>query len=104
MITVRFASGFSVTYNSASWVDWTDDQTIRLKDREDGKTIALVPKVALVEFSSPCAMSNPWLDLKSAVEVVLAEARGKGGWDICEKLAELKALLADFNRQTRRWK
>ena len=104
MITVRFASGFSVTYNQAYWVETREGNPLRLKDCEGGEIIAMVPTTALVEFSSPCAMSNPGLDLKSAVGVVLAEARGKGGWDICEKLVELKALLADFNRQTRRWK
>ena len=104
MITVRFASGFSVTYNQAYWVEAREGDLLRLKDRKGGETIAIVPKTALVELSFPSAMSNPGLDLKSAVEVVLAEARGKEGWDICEKLIKLKALLADFNRQTRRWK
>ena len=60
MITVRFQSGFSVQYNSATCASNPDsDGNVRLypssTDREAGtNVIARVYKECLIEFKSPC--------------------------------------------------
>lgn len=58
MMTVRFASGFSVQYNDANFAQrhatYTD-----LSTKENGTWIAQVPNDALIEVRPACTTYNP---------------------------------------------
>lgn len=53
MITVRFATGFSVQYNAGNYAvrsaEFTD-----IYDRKGGKWLAQVPNSAIIEVAQPC--------------------------------------------------
>ena len=53
MITVRFASGFSVRYNSATFAQNRSEFT-DLLTKEGGLWVAQVPNSSIVEFTAPC--------------------------------------------------
>lgn len=57
MMTVRFATGFSVQYNDANFIHY-GDHTHQLRDRKDGNLIATVPASAIVELVPPCRIYN----------------------------------------------
>ena len=62
MITVRFASGFSVQYNDANHIDHLSSSEIWLwtgSDKETRKFVAIVPNTCIVEFVAPCRTYNP---------------------------------------------
>lgn len=58
MITVRFATGFSVQYNDATFVD-NGENCHRLLTEKGGRIIARVPHDCIVEFVSPCRTYTP---------------------------------------------
>ena len=53
MITVRFPTGFSVQYNSGSYVE-TGEGFQRIKTAMLGTTIARAPLDCIVEWVPPC--------------------------------------------------
>lgn len=53
MITVRFATGFSVQYNSAGYVDRGTEGLARLYDKKGGTWIATVQGDCIIEGSTP---------------------------------------------------
>jgi len=59
MITIRFPSGHSVQYNSATFVSH-DDLGSRLFTKENGALLARVQHSAgaIIEFMTPCRVYN----------------------------------------------
>ena len=57
MITVRFPSGFSVQYNTATYAV-REDNRVRLYDKEGGNILAYAPNDTIVEFKTPCRTYN----------------------------------------------
>lgn len=99
-ITVRFPNGQAIRYNDLSWVTWNDDGTALLSREKNGAWSVHVPREAIIEFLSPCSVSNPLISPAESIDIVLANLKTYSG----SKLAMLKARLADFNRLTYRWK
>ena len=63
MITVRFPTGFSVQYNSATTVEYgTDAKWTILYDRPGGNQIATIVGPCLIERTAPCRTYNPVAD------------------------------------------
>lgn len=104
MIVIRFPTGFSVQYNSAHYVKWGTEGKAHLFTAENGQWIATVPADCILEWSPPCAMTNPGQTVEAVIDLLLAaDLRGEPFRVQC-KLGDLKALLADLNRQTFQWR
>jgi hypothetical protein len=107
LITVRFPTGFSVQYNTATYVVWGSvGQRTTLLDRKDGTPLAFVPAECIVEFVQPCRTYNANLAPASLVqllnETIDSPARRQqlSNYD----LAELKRRLTEFNGKRKGWK
>lgn len=104
MITVRFPSGFSVQYNSATYLHYLGtgaDQIGRLSARKDGPWIADVPisSGAIIEVTEPCRTYNanrPEITAKDIKE----RLHGLSVYDV----AEIKAELGKFDAKRKAWK
>lgn len=80
MITVRFPSGFSIQYNSATTVKpWGDMLQLIKGSGETGTLIAMVPKECVIEWHAPCRTYNPIStdsdDVKSQLESLAKSVR-----------------------------
>jgi hypothetical protein len=107
MITVRFASGFSVQYNSANYVYTTAHPAgggyhDLYVDSEKSNWIARVPIDALVEVTRPCrtydAKHAPD-ELAKAALLAIANREFNSS-----DLAKMKRALRGFNALRRIWK
>lgn len=65
MITVRFATGFSIQYNDAGYV-FRSTVYCDLYVKEGGRWIAQVPNDALIELVAPCRIYNSATEDSSA--------------------------------------
>lgn len=54
MIRVRFDTGLVLQYNSVFFVDWSNAGKIVVRDKKDGRLIAVIPETAVVEYDTPC--------------------------------------------------
>lgn len=102
MITVRFPSGFFVTYNSASWAVRKDAFT-DLYTRKDGDWVAQVNHAsgAIIEVVPPCSVGT---SLHSeALKVVANGVRSFTSYSEMLLLARLKSELQSFNARSRCW-
>lgn len=99
MITVRFPNGQAIRYNNLTWVHWQADGTALLKKDEKSPWYVHVPRECIIEFISPCSVSNPLLSPQESIDMVVANVREMPAG----KLRELKTLLEKFNRHTYRW-
>ena len=61
MITVRFPNGFSIRYNTATFVTRHSEYS-DLLTAKDGTWVAQVPNSALIELVTPCHTFNPLID------------------------------------------
>ena len=102
MLTVRFASGLSLTYNAAYYIECFDGGW-HLYTKKGGSWIATANGDCIIEAEPPCAISSRPLDLAAAIAVVREQMR-EAGYRDAEALAELKLELKDLNRQTLRWR
>ena len=88
MITVRFPNGFSVQYNSASYVDRCGTLA-RLYDQKDEprKWIATVDGPCIIEGTAPCRIYNSLNESQlSAMEKELKALRRAVGKLVKEKV------------------
>jgi hypothetical protein len=107
MITIRFPSGLSITYNNANYLyrELTKTVLYTKSVEEGGKFVAQVLGDHVVEFEGPCKIENVGIDLSDgkALEIVAQKIRKfKNGQ--ASKLAEIKAALRDFDARTLSWK
>lgn len=102
MITVRFETGFSVQYNSATYCKWRDTRVdlYTADPAKEGKWVATVPNTCIVEVSTPCRLYNPVLNVSDAAQFVIDNLRKTE----TSKLIELKRELKEFDSTQRRWK
>lgn len=54
MITVRFATGFSIQYNTANFVESWGQGGALIKTSEKGSLVAIAPLGAVIEWMTPC--------------------------------------------------
>lgn len=106
MITVRFPNGFSVQYNNATYVCWSNGSGVphRLFDRKDGNIIASAPSSCVIEFTQPCRTYDARIQPAEVVAAMLRQIRDDRGLLPVYKLAELKSELRDFDALRKVWK
>ena len=109
MMTIRYPSGVSITYNNATFLKYaTHAWDLYTADPDKGgKWVAsIMPSAgAMVEVSPPYKIENPAENLTG--ERALQEVAGRihsFGSGSGAQLAKLKRALADFNMRTRRWR
>lgn len=104
MITVRFANGFSVTYNTANYAEH-GDRFYRLRDKEGGVLIALVPKQAMLEWKPACKVFQAGAGDPLDQILHSLETRTLGNdWAAAQKLKRIKQALVDFDARRGCWK
>lgn len=105
MLTVRFPSGVSFTYNNANFVYRTDNgwQLYTTDPKNGGEWVASIQNSAgcTIEASKPCRIENPVAGLTqaAAADLVLENLR-ELDW---RRLKALKIALRDFNAKTCEW-
>lgn len=107
MMTVRFSTGVSITYNDANFISWAIDRNgfHKLYTEQGGDLIAYVPGEALIEWRQYCKMENPTTGMtyKHALEIVTEHIKefnnGSG-----HNLVKIKRALQDFDGRTLCWK
>ncbi len=109
MITVRFNTGVSVSYNSANKLEpMANGGTKILQEYPNGKLwlVAMVPAGAacVIEHLAPCRFENPveGMTAESAVKLLVQGdglRRATSYW-----VSRLKELLQNFDRRTNQWK
>lgn len=102
MITVRFASGFSVQYNDANWVTYTAN-VARLHDRKDGNWIADVSLDGgvVIEARRPCSTYNASTTTdEKLLTLVMDRLRELPRY----RVVELKRALGAFNARRKTWR
>ena len=103
MVTVRFPTGFSVQYNTATYVNYLDGGTIRLRSGKDGPWIADIYTAsgAIIEVSSPCRTYDAkTVDAGDLAKQVLQSLRVMNPYDV----TRIKTELAKFNSHTKEWR
>ena len=100
MMTVRFSTGISVTYNDANYVEPREGH-FRLSSKSGGGGffIAMIPKDAIVEAVRPCRVESRPLDVQSAAALILEKPEALRYADA----AALKRALRSFHLQ-RGWR
>jgi hypothetical protein len=102
-VTVRFPSGQAVRYNEAKWVVWEGEGAAFYAGEDKKRFIARVlpGSGAIVEFQSPCDVSNPLVNREDMARLVVNSIR-----EITNRtlLRELKCALQDFNATKYEWK
>lgn len=91
MITVRFASGFSVQYNDLTWVEWGGGGTAYLYAAKGTGWKVMVPPGALIEFVAPCRTYNAPSDEAS-----------KQVWELTREVRLQKASIARLVKEVAR--
>jgi hypothetical protein len=101
-ITVRFPNGQAVKYNFVNYVDHDEFGSTLKVTKDDSNIIARILKGsgAIVEFCTPCEVSNPITDPTAAIDLLMKNLRSVDAW----KLRSLKRELQKFNAQTYTWK
>jgi hypothetical protein len=79
MMTVRFATGFSVQYNTGGYVCRGESYT-DIYDKKGGNWLAQVPNGALIEVVAPCRTYNAAKEsieseLKAQIDLLRKEVR-----------------------------
>lgn len=105
MITVRFQTGVSVTYNNANWAIWMENGRTKLLTKQDGGVVAMVPSDAIVEFSMPGRFENPieGKTAEAALRLLTNDANSLRRLPSYH-IKKLKLMLSDFNAKTHQWK
>jgi len=107
MIKIRFPNGQVVQYNDANYLTHGEGGWRIWQKGTDGKEVrvfALIQPAAgvLVEFTSPCAVSNPITGQtpEAALEIVKQHLRTLP----VHKVAGLKQQLCAFNARRHTWR
>lgn len=107
MITVRFATGFSIQYNDANYVVSHESGITDLYEKKDGTWVARVPTAAcVIEVRKPCrlysAIANP--DLVGDFLTALENDQQRRAMST-HSLAKIKSILGNsFNGRSRAWR
>lgn len=109
MITVRFSTGVSITYNSATQIDFRNNGGIQLVKKDEQGKLWLVAEISpgtqcVFEYVKPCTFENPieGVTIEGAVKLLVnneAVRKAPSYW-VCR----LKEILQEFNRKTNRWR
>jgi hypothetical protein len=103
MITIRFETGFSLRYNSATHVRHHDNYKRLWSGDPDkgGRWIADIPLNCIVEAERACELSNPVAGLTpdTAADYVIAHLRLIGN----HQLKLLKRKISFFDMRTGAW-
>jgi len=101
MMTVRFASGLAVTYNSANYVTRTNGYA-DLYTKRHGAWIAQVPNDAIIETVRPCTVEYRGTTPQQSVEALLNNdaLREVSTYE----LRRLKRALEGFDSRRGAWK
>jgi hypothetical protein len=107
VITIRFASGLAVTYNTATYAV-REQSCVRLFTAEPdkgGRLVAYAPYEAIIEWTRPCTVEPPTLTaltLDKALETLATTdaLRRCNSWHV----AGLKRRLLGFNAKRREWR
>jgi hypothetical protein len=101
MMTVRFASGLAVTYNSATYVT-RNSAYADLYAKKDGAWIAQVPLDAIIEVVRPCAVEMRGQTPQQSAEALLQNDALR---DVRpDELRQLKRALVGFDSRRGVWK
>ena len=105
MMTVVSQNGVSRTYNTANHIMWASDQSgfhDLYTNKTGGNFIARIPATWAIELQRPCSVDLPTTEINPnmAARKALDSIRQVNP----SLLRELKEVLANFNRQTGRWK
>ena len=105
MLTVRFPNGHVVTYNNATYLTHSADVWHLYADRDQKTWIASIQGSAgvIVGCVAPCKVEHPRTTPIDMMNYLLDHGR-EFNWRELEKLAEVKAMLDQFNRQRRTWR
>ena len=108
MLTVRFPDGTAVVYNRANsfrqneygWDLYTADTA------KDGQWVASISLASgcIVEGMRPCRVSRKFDTTEQMIDHLVMNARRICKWPEMQKLAELKAVLRDFDARSFRCK
>lgn len=106
MLTVRFPTGVSVTYNTANYLHREND-VWRLYTAKDGEWVASISPASgcLVEAIPACKVENPTTDANRRTMLlnVVKHLREYSYMDF-DLLIQLKRELKDFDAKARGWK
>ena len=109
MFIVRFPSGVSITYNTAQFLRYRDDQRRWIlytsdPDKPGAEWVASIQPSsgAIVESIHACTVENPAANPtgNGAVGLLIENIRSVTSWN----LKRLKVVLRDFNMRTMSWK
>jgi hypothetical protein len=108
MMTVRFASGFSIRYNTASYVIRREAGYTDLYEKKDGRWIAQVPTSGcVIEITPACKVYDAMHDSGEMIDSVVRRVLGRevgNRWNEGKQLAVLKRALASFDARAKCWK
>ena len=70
MITVRFRSGYAVTYSDATYVDYNGINLVRLFTKKDGRWVCDIMRSSgcLIEARKPCSITQPGTGMDKQLE------------------------------------
>lgn len=96
MMTVRFQSGYSVTYNRANFIIWARSREglHSLYTKKGGEHIATFPGSCLIEWQYPYQIDKP--HESSKIEDVLSDLRSLK--------SQIKKLRSEIKPKTRKGK
>lgn len=103
MITVRFPTGFSISYAQATYREDGGNGAHRLRTEKDGAIVARVPRECLIEFQEAHLTQDAGLTIDKALRHVAKhpeELRRLTSWN----LKQLKAALDQFDARRGCWK
>jgi len=100
MITVRFPTGFSVQYNTATKIQY-DENRAKLLDSKDGWVASIMlSSGAIIELTSPCRTYDAKsMDAGDLAKQVLQSLRVMSPYDV----ARIKTELGKFNARSKTW-
>ncbi len=110
MITVRFPTGVSLTYNADWYTQHPREDGWKIYDRmpeKGGTIIAMIQPSAgaIMEWSAPCRIENPAAGQTDRKTIEgLAEQPERLRQGSTHHLAAIKRALADFDARTGSWK
>jgi hypothetical protein len=110
MITVRFPTGVSVTYNTANEINRTASGNVELCRRDAEQKlwlIALVPAGTdcVIEHTAPCKFENPieCATVDAAIRMLTRDGKAiRSAPSYFVK--KLKLMLTEFNGKTHQWR
>lgn len=111
--TIVLPTGATAKYHAADWIAWNSgiNWVAAIYDgnpEENGRFIAKVPRGAVVSFDEPTIVKvAPDASAKSidaSLDILLAAIDSVKDYRGCQKVAQLKSKLQNFDARSMRWK